>query len=164
MRTLRLVPFLLLALAPVAPAETGGGNGLGAEVGPYAAGAWDVWRVYVDAPGTLAASLTWVASPGGADYDLTLWTPGADLDGRLAQSEMLKTSWTRSRTPGEALSHPVTLHAQGYVVTVESASAKLETYYLTVTGGDLVRTCHNVSQYTFGATCLWTAQGVKDRS
>ena len=161
--TLPVVPVLLLALAaaPVAPAETGGGNGLGVVAGPYAVGAGDIWRVYVDAPGTLSASLTWVASPGGADYDLTLWKPGADLDGILAQSEMLKASWTRSSTPGEALSHPVTPHAQAYVVTVDAASAKLETYYLTVTGGDLVRTCH---VYSPPATCLWATQSVRDRS
>lgn len=160
MRPLLVLPLFLLALAPVVPAETGGGNGLGVEAGPYSAGVWDIWRVYVDSAGTLSASLTWVASPGGADYDLTLWKPGADLDGVLAQNEMLKTSWTRSHAPGEALSHAVTPHAQAYVVTVEAASAKLETYSLSVTGGDLVRTCHSLSP---PATCLWSAQGVKVR-
>lgn len=160
MRPLLAVPILLLALAPVVPAETGGGNGLGVEARPYSVGMWDIWRVDVTQAGTLTADLTWVTSPGGADYDLTLWSPGADLDGVLSQSEMLQTSWNRSTTHFEHLSHPVTPNVKRYVVTVEAASAKLETYYLNVEGGDLIRTCHSLSP---PATCLWAAQGVKYR-
>lgn len=156
MRPFPLLVLILMAVAPAALATTGGGNGLGAEVGPYSAGMWDMWRVYVETAGTLSANLTWVSSPGGADYDLTLWAPGADLDGVLAQNEMLKTSWTRSNAPGESLAFPVAPNAKAYVVTVEAASAKLETYYLTVTGGRLVRVCNSFSP---PFTCLWSAPG-----
>ena len=159
MRPLLVVPVLLLALAPLASGATGGGNGLGVQVGDaYSVGMWDIWRVYVTQAGTLTANLSWVASPGGADYDLTLWKPGADLDGVLAQSEMLQASWNRSVTHPERLSYPVAPDAKAYVVTVEAASAKLETYRLAVEGGRLVRTCHTLSP---PATCLWSAQGVK---
>lgn len=162
MRPLLIVPVLLLLLAPAVTAGTGGGNGVGAQAGDYSAGMWDIWRVYVTTPGTLSASLSWVASPGGSDYDLTLWAPGADQDNLLAQSEMLKASWTRSATNRqESLSHAVAPNAKAYVVTVEAVSAKLETYTLTVTGGQLVRVCHNASP---PFTCLWAAQGVKDLS
>lgn len=162
MRPLLFVPVLLLFLAPAGMAATGGGNGVGAQAGDVSAGAWDIWRVYVTTPGTLSASLSWVASPGGSDYDLTLWKPGADLDNVLAQNEMLKTSWTRSTTTrSEALAYAVAPDPKAYVVTVEAVSAKLETYTLTVTGGQLVRVCHHASP---PFTCLWAAQGVKDLS
>lgn len=163
MRTLRVAAALLMLLVAASPAvaDRHGGNGVGAQAGPYSAGTMDVWRVYVGGPGTLAAALTWVASPIGADYDLTLWRPGADLDGVLSQGEMLAASWTRSRAPGESLSHSVAPDPRAYVLTVEAVSAELETYYLDATGGEVVRTCHRASEPTRGATCLWTAHAVK---
>lgn len=139
-----------------------GGNGAGVEVAGFTTGTWDIWRVQVNAAGTLASSLTWVSSPGGADYDMTLWKPGADLDGILSSSEILKTSWTKATTPGEAITFPVTPNPPGqrYVLTVEPVTAKLETYTINATGGTLIGTCHGAAyQASAGALCMPAATG-----
>lgn len=163
-----LVILAILALALLPQALAGGcnpqcgGNGAGVEVLGYSTGTWDIWRVNVTTAGTLSASLTWVSSPGGADYDMTLWKPGADLDGVLAQNEILATSWRIRNTPGESFSFPVTPNppTQRYVITVEPIMAKLETYKLDVTGGKLIPTCHpTTSQATFGVLCMPGATG-----
>ena len=159
-RVVRLAPALLLVLvaAPTVLAANGG-NAVGATAGRFTVGVGDIWHVYVPAAATLHATLTWVDSPGGADYDMTLWSPGADQDGVLAQSEMLASSWTRANEPGESFSYAAAPAGPPYVLTVEAASAKLETYYLDVTGASaLVHTCH---PYSPPGTCLWGYSGVK---
>lgn len=162
-----LILAILAVLVPSAFAGqcsggTCGGNGAGAEVAGYSTGTWDIWRVNVPIAATLTSSITWVSSPGGADYDMTLWVPGADLDGRLLASEIIATSWTRSMSPGESISRSLAANPPGirYVITVEPVMAKLETYTITASGGTLIGTCHpTASQATLGALCLPGATG-----
>lgn len=159
MRPLPLVLVLIL-LAPGALASVcfaGGecrGNGAGVEVLGVSTGTWDIIRVNVTTAGTLSATLTWTSSPNGADYDMTLWKPGADLDGVLSQDEILKIAWTPSNTPGESLQHPVAPHPLRYVLTIEPVTAKLETYTAQVSGGKAIGTCHGVVYLaTAGRVC-----------
>lgn len=150
-RALPLAALALLAAAPLALADTEAGRGVGAAVFGQSAGLWH--RVDVHVPGTgpqaVALALSWGTLPP-ADFDLTLWTPGAFDDGRLRQDEALATAWTWSTRGPESLSvtlpggtvYPLTvepIHSAGNAWRLESTGAGLALRDQPVVGTKLSR-------------------------
>lgn len=142
----------LLALAPLAAADSRTGSTYGMNGGLVQAGVWDVYTFdKVGGTSTATIRLTWDASLfPGADYDLRLYRPGALADGVLRDDELVTAAETRSfSTREEVITR--TLADGKYVVAVVPFQAQGERFTLSADPGWL-----NVAGRAPGVMC-WNA-------
>lgn len=123
---MRLASLLALAiLAPLAGANTMSGQGYGVGGSVDSAGVWEIYHVNVQGvPVVGNATLSWTRAGALSDqFDLTVWKPGADEDGRLSPDEILATSWGFTQQPQRSIAFVLPPAAKDYVFTVEPTQA-----------------------------------------
>lgn len=134
LRTVTLIA--LLALVPLASAQTAQGQAFGLDLGQVKVGDWQAYGWNVGA-GARTIDLSWGASTFPipfADYDLRLYRIGSLDDGTLTDDELLANSHQHGGPTPEHIGYTIPLAGE-YVIAVLPWQAQGEVFSLTTSAG-----------------------------